>query len=151
MKSIIILFVFLFLAACSSISSSQNLISLKAHSNETPSNQSPFVFPESSAALPILQENITEAAKEAVRITTSNVTLSNGITAKKISKGVEHIIEVIDVTTDEDGCLIKVDGTTDLINKGQTKIINGIRIYVADVRSMHSALEDKDLCQLVIA
>ena len=62
-----------------------------------------------------------------------------------------HIIEVVDVTEDSGACIIKVDNSTDLIKVGETKTLNGVKIYVADVRIFNSIAEDKDVCEMVIA
>ncbi len=82
--------------------------------------------------------------------TQTNASISSSLPAKKWIKGKYHIIEVIDVTEGSDACIIKVDNSTDLIDVGETKTINGVKIYVAEARIFNSMIEDKDICELVI-
>ncbi len=83
--------------------------------------------------------------------TQNNASISSDIPAKKWIKGITHIIEVIDVTENSDACIIRVDNSTDLINVGETKTLNGVKIFVSDVIIFNSLTEDKDICELVIA
>ncbi len=62
--------------------------------------------------------------------------------------GIDHTIEVLDVTEDEDACQVKVDGTTSIIDEDATKTINGIQIGITDVRAIHAQLQDSDICQV---
>lgn len=127
-KILILLFI-LFLTACS-IFISQNVGAPEIK------NQSKILI--SNETIPVTS-------------TLTNVSLTNNTIMKKTIKNTEHTIEVLDVTENADACLIDVDGTTVLINKGETRKINGIYIFVADVRTFHSQLQNNDVCQLVIA
>jgi len=66
-------------------------------------------------------------------------------------KGKEYTIEVIDVTEAADACLLRVNGDFVIIDEGETKKINGLRIFVADVRAFRSFLQENDVCQIIIA
>jgi hypothetical protein len=93
----------------------------------------------------------TPVKPKTVILTTSNVTISSQDAEKIYSlKGKEYRIEVVDVTESQDGCLIKVNGVTDLIDKGSSKKINGLEIDVLDVYAMRSNLMDNDICQLIV-
>jgi len=84
-------------------------------------------------------------------ISSKNFTLTkNNSTMKKINN-VDYRIEIIDVTEAADACLIKVNGELVIINEGSTRKINGLRIFVADVKAFRSQTEDNDVCRLVIA
>jgi len=72
-------------------------------------------------------------------------------TYKREFNGTSHIIEVLDATEDGKGCLIRVDGTTTLINEDETQTVNGVKIHVTDVVLLRSYLEDKDACQIIIS
>lgn len=69
---------------------------------------------------------------------------------EKTLDGVQHNIEVKDVTDQADACQVTVDGTTDLIDKGTQQTINGIDVGVVDVRAMHSQLQDNDVCEITV-
>jgi hypothetical protein len=76
------------------------------------------------------------------------LTQNNPIT--KTVSGVEHTIEVLDVTEAEDACQVKVDDTTAIIDEDETKTINGVQIGITDVRAIHAQLQDVDVCQVSV-
>lgn len=98
----------------------------------------------------IINKSITPAINDSDIFSTNFSINKNSKVMKKVM-GTEHVIEVLDVTENADACLIKVDGVVDLINNGATKVINGVRIFVAHAYAFNSFAEDKDVCQLVIA
>lgn len=69
---------------------------------------------------------------------------------KKSVNGVEHTIEVLDVTEDADACQVKVDDVTAIIDVDSTKTINGVQIGITDVRAIHAQLQDVDVCQVSV-
>ncbi len=89
-------------------------------------------------------DKITLLSGEAVLWLTQN----NPIT--KTVSGVEHTIEVLDVTEAEDACQVKVDDTTAIIDEDETKTINGVQIGITDVRAIHAQLQDVDVCQVSV-
>lgn len=104
----------------------------------------------------ITKQNKTEVKNQTSNIIinlplAANVTLPKNVIAQKMIRGTMHTIEVVDVTEDGLGCLIKIDGMIDVVDKGQTKTINGVYIFVSDARIFRSQLEDKDVCQLIIS
>jgi hypothetical protein len=76
------------------------------------------------------------------------LTQNNPIT--KTVSGVEHTIEVLDVTENEDACQVKVDDVTAIIDEDNTKTINGVQIGITDVRAIHAQLQDVDVCQVSV-
>ncbi len=76
------------------------------------------------------------------------LTQNNPIT--KSVEGVEHTIEVLDVTETENACQLKVDDVTALIEEDETQTINGVQIGITDVRAIHAQLQDVDICQVSI-
>lgn len=76
------------------------------------------------------------------------LTQNNPIT--KTVGGVEHTIEVLDVTDAADACQVKVDDVTAIIDVDNTKTVNGVQIGVTDVRAIHAQLQDVDVCQISI-
>lgn len=96
--------------------------------------------------------NVSESALSVVNLSlfASNVSIAKNTIAKKTVKGTVHTIEVIDVTEQEDGCLVNVDGIVDLVNVGETKSINGVKIFIADAYAIRSFGEDKDVCNMVV-
>ncbi len=134
-----VLFLFLFLAACVQIPSPTNI-----------TNTSPASVMNTTESIPVPSSEPT-IKEQGFLPFESNVSLkANQIMRGKI-KGFIHTIEVIDVTEGSDACLIRVDNSTVLINKDDTEHINDLWIFVADVRAIHSQLENNDVCQLVIA
>jgi len=86
-----------------------------------------------------------------IDITGGNITLNKNEAITAVIKSKEYRIEVIDVTEQADACLIKIDDVLTLIEEGDTRTVNGLRIYVAEVRAFRSFTEDRDICKLVIA
>ncbi len=76
------------------------------------------------------------------------LTQNNPIT--KTINGVDHKVEVLDVTDAADACQVKVDDVTAIINTDETKVVNGVQIGVTDVRAIHAQLQDVDVCQLSV-
>lgn len=68
----------------------------------------------------------------------------------KTINGVQHTIEVQDVTDQANACQVKVDDVTAIIDVDNTKTINGVDIGISDVRAIHAQLQDTDICQLSI-
>ncbi len=66
-------------------------------------------------------------------------------------RGVEHIVEVIDVTSDGESCLINIDGTYLVVDSNSTAKHNGVQVYVGEVHAIHSSLDDKDICEIEIS
>lgn len=89
-------------------------------------------------------DQLTLLAGEAVLWLTQN----NPIT--KTVSGVEHTVEVLDVTEDADACQVKVDDVTAIVNKDATKVINGVQVGITDVRAIHAQLQDVDVCQISV-
>lgn len=89
-------------------------------------------------------DKLTLLSGEAVLWLTQN----NPIT--KTINGVEHKVEVLDVTENADACQVKVDDTTAIIDVDETKTVNGVQIGVTDVRAIHAQLQDVDVCQISI-
>jgi hypothetical protein len=87
---------------------------------------------------------ITLLSGEAVLWLTQN----NPIT--KTVSGVEHTVEVLDVTEDADACQVKVDDQTVIIDVDETKTISGVQLGITDVRAIHAQLQDVDVCQVSI-
>ena len=129
MKILCLFIALLFLIACSpSFESTQKVI-------EKPINVS---------------KNITANITKPVNITANNTLLKPKIIKKEI-KGVTHIIEVSDVSSDGESCLLKVDGVPILIDEGEQGIVNGVKIFVSEVRVLHDYTQENDLCELVIS
>lgn len=76
------------------------------------------------------------------------LTQNNPIT--KNINGVEHSIEVLDVTEGQDACQVRVDGVNAIIDEDVTKTINGVQIGIVDVRAIHAQLQDQDICQVTL-
>jgi hypothetical protein len=76
------------------------------------------------------------------------LTQNNPIT--KTVSGVQHTIEVLDVTEDQDACQVKVDDVTQIVDVDNTKTINGVQIGITDVRAIHAQLQDTDVCQVSV-
>lgn len=145
-----------FLSACYQIvyETDQSIIDLSNKTNETNKTAN-------NAEVNVISEQKTNESKESVKTAEqkyqiidpaeSNASVSSNLPAKKWIKGATHIIEVVDVTEDSNACIIKVDGISDLIKVGETKTLNGVKIYVAEARIFNSMTEDKDICELVIA
>ncbi|HME87287.1 MAG TPA: hypothetical protein VKE88_02650 [Candidatus Nanoarchaeia archaeon] len=76
------------------------------------------------------------------------LTQNNPIT--KTVSGVEHTIEVLDVTENEDACQVKVDDVTAIIDEDETRVVNGVQVGVTDVRAIHAQLQDVDVCQVSV-
>ena len=93
--------------------------------------------------------NVTNATQPSV--TEPDNPVSKNKVYKREIKGITHTIEVIDTTSDGTGCLLKVDGMPALIDEGETSVVNGVRIYVSEVRVFNDYLQEKDLCELVIS
>ena len=68
----------------------------------------------------------------------------------KFINGVEHEIQVLDVTEDADACQVKVDDVTSILDVDTTKTINGVQIGITDVRAIHAQLQDQDICQIAV-
>lgn len=102
---------------------------------------------QTQPVLPEITINITESQQVEENVTQE---IPNDKIIKKVIEGKEHTIEVIDVDESGKSCLIRVDGFTDLIDEGETKTINGVLIYVSEVRVMRSATADEDICQMII-
>jgi len=100
-----------------------------------------------------ITQNITRAEPKPIFVDSSkNMTLSSLDESKLYSvKGKTYTIEVVDVTEAADACLIKVDGALAIIDEGETKTVDGVRIFVSEVHAFRSQLEDKDVCQIIIS
>ncbi len=70
---------------------------------------------------------------------------------EKSINGVQHNIEVVDVTEGANACQVKVDGTTSIIDVDSTQTINGVQIGITDVRAIHAQLQDTDVCQVALS
>ena len=69
---------------------------------------------------------------------------------KKTVSGVEHTVEVLDVTENADACQVKVDDVVALVDLDETKTINGVQLGITDVRAINAQLQDVDVCQVSI-
>ncbi len=145
---IFLLLSLIFLAACAvqPLTSTQNVVDMN---NEVEVNVSQNVTlnatQSQNVTLPPVQE-VKPIPLPKYPVTISSV---NGSNVYLINKTV-HRIEVVDVTEDETGCLIKVDNTIVLINEDSEQRVNGIKIHVLDVRAFRSQLKDNDVCQVII-
>jgi len=63
----------------------------------------------------------------------------------------QHVVKVIDVTESEDSCGISVDGVIKWLPKGKTFEVNGLNVVVFDMKTVHSQVQDNDVCRLFIA
>lgn len=68
----------------------------------------------------------------------------------KAIDGVDHTIEVYDVTEQADSCGIIVDGSLVWVDKGTTEIVNGLEVGITDAKTVHAQLQDVDVCQVNI-
>lgn len=127
MKRIILILFILLIAACT------QQVSLN-ETNET-------VITEINETIESIEEN---AAAQ-------NITLAKKNVITETVNGTEYVIEIIDITETQDACLIEVNGELIVVDLGETRKINGLRIFVADIIAFRTYLEDKDVCQLVIA
>ncbi len=64
--------------------------------------------------------------------------------------GMQHTIQLISVTENADGCLISVDGTTQLINIDSTQTINGVNIHVLKVYALSGSMEINNQCEVML-
>jgi len=144
MKKLFLMFTLLFLVACSPQMEKNQSVQEVAAINIT-------IEPDVVTPEPVV-ENKTEEVQQKPIVVTSNVTIAMQSENNQYSiKNKIYTIEVVDVTENEDACLIKVDNYLELIQKGATKTINMVRIHVLDVHAFRSQLEDNDVCQLIIS
>jgi hypothetical protein len=84
----------------------------------------------------------------------STVWMSEGETLVRTIDGVEHTIEMIDVTSnaDEDtgSCGFEVDGSTLWVDVDDTDSANGVTLGVIDAKAVNIEAQDQDVCQVVI-
>jgi hypothetical protein len=78
------------------------------------------------------------------------VWLTQDVKITRVIDGVEHVIQVVDVSENEDRCGVNVDGTTAWIDVDSTEKINGVEIGVTDAVSVHTATQDTDVCELSV-
>ena len=161
MKSGIFIILLFFLAACSP-ETEQTVENVTNTINKTSANVSGYETTDSEKnKTTVIEEQKTEDKTEQdeseaqkydiLDPSPNNSSVSSNLPAKKWIRGTTHIIEVIDVTENSDACIIRVDNSTDLIDVGETKTLNGVKIYVSDARIFNSVAEDKDVCELVIS
>lgn len=144
----------LLLTACNSypVISEQNVESLNGDVEEVNvpvKNQTPVQNKTETKPAEEPKEETPEQTPQLVSATNMTVSSQDANNLYSV-KGKRHTIEVVDVTESEDGCLISVDGTTDLINLDETKTINTVKITVLDVHAFRSQLEDNDVCQIIV-
>ncbi|MBN2420678.1 hypothetical protein JXB27_00180 [Candidatus Woesearchaeota archaeon] len=89
-------------------------------------------------------KKLTLLSGEAVLWLTQNQPITKAVS------GVEHTIEVLDVTEDADACQVKVDDARSIIDVDETRTINGVQVGITDVRAIHAQLQDVDVCQVSI-
>ena len=161
MKSGIFIILLFFLAACSP-ETEQTVENVTNTINKTSANVSGYETTDSEKnKTTVIEEQKTEDKTEQdeseaqkydiLDPSQNNASVSSNLPAKKWIKGATHLIEVIDVTENSDACIIRVDNSTDLIDVGETKTLNEVKIYVSDARIFNSMAEDKDVCELVIS
>ena len=161
MKSGIFIILLFFLAACSP-ETEQTVENVTNTINKTSANVSGYETTDSEKnKTTVIEEQKTEDKTEQdeseaqkydiLDPSQNNASVSSNLPAKKWIKGATHLIEVIDVTENSDACIIRVDNSTDLIDVGETKTLNEVKIYVSDARIFNSVAEDKDVCELVIS
>jgi hypothetical protein len=84
----------------------------------------------------------------------STIWMSEGETLVRTTDGVEHTIEMIDVTSnaDEDtgSCGFEVDGSTLWVDVDDTDSANGVTLGVIDAKAVNIEAQDQDVCQVVI-
>jgi len=61
-----------------------------------------------------------------------------------------HIVEIIDITEDEEACLIKVDGVSTIAELDKTTEFGGVTIKVHEIRKFRS-LTEKDVCKVTVS
>lgn len=80
--------------------------------------------------------------------------LSEGESITKVVDGVEHTIEMTDVTADASGddgaCGIKVDGSSLWVDVHDTETVNGVTIGVTDAKRVNIQAETSDVCKIVV-
>ena len=81
--------------------------------------------------------------------------LSQGEVVTTTIDGVDHTVEMVDVTeTASTGeitaCGFLVDGQSAWVDKGTTETVNGVVLGVTDGKAIHSAQQDTDVCKVSI-
>lgn len=74
--------------------------------------------------------------------------LTQGDVITKAVNGVEHEIEMIDVTEDADSCGLNVDGSVIWIDVDDTETVQGLTIGVTDAKAVHTETYDADICKV---
>lgn len=70
------------------------------------------------------------------------------VVTKTDDQGVDHEIEMIDVTEGADACGLEVDGSTVWIDVDDTEEVNGITLGVTDAKAVHTETYDADICKV---
>lgn len=130
MKKLSLFLIFLFLVACA------------------PQFESTQKVTEKPADTTAVKTNTTNITKSVIPKINNALPKNKMIT--KIIGGQTHIIEVVDVTSDGSGCLLKVDGIPTLIDEGETATVNGLKIFVLEVRALRDTLQQNDLCEILV-
>lgn len=101
-----------------------------------------------------IQEPIVEEVMEEVEgeEQTAEVPLVKEEDMKVVEKTTENgktMIEILAVDEQETGCLIKVGDDTAFIEKKESEIVGGIKIFVIEVTKLH-AEPDMGICRIII-
>ncbi len=82
------------------------------------------------------------------------VWMSEGESITRTLDGVDHTVEMIDVTADATettgSCGFSIDGTTAWIDVGDTDTINGVTIGALDAKAVNIEAQDQDVCKVVV-
>ncbi len=84
----------------------------------------------------------------------SVVWMSEGESLTRTIDGVEHTVELMDVssdaTSDAGSCGFKVDGTEVWVDVKSTETINGVTVGVTDAKRVNIEAGDQDVCEVAI-
>lgn len=84
----------------------------------------------------------------------SVVWMSEGESLTRTIDGVEHTVELMDVSADADedsgSCGFKVDGTEVWVDVKDTETVNGVTLGITDAKRVNIEAGDQDVCEVAI-
>ncbi|MFC1691348.1 hypothetical protein ACFL0W_04155 [Nanoarchaeota archaeon] len=107
----------------------------------------PEIIVTKPAKVEIMDLVVTEEATKNYSMET--VLLGKNETIQKIPD-LSYKITLVDVTSDSQSCVFDVNGEIIVVDKGKERKINGLRIGVLDVKSVHSIQPGADVCECYI-
>ena len=111
-----------------------------------------FLFSSQNAsAFSCSEENRCEIKNDICVCPTVPVWLTEDTSLLVIASGAVHSVELFDVTEDQESCGIVVDDKLEWVDEGQKKTVNGVKLVVFDVRTVHTLLKDRDICRVFVA